>query len=568
MKKSSIFYSILFSSIILGGYKILGYLGVTIAPTIKRATYPILMHNTFTTNEEIDRIILLSLITSTIVLFVLNKKNKFFKFSFRKFVFTSLWIVLIFETISILRWLIYPIIETDYLSSIDWQITIIETDIYYFLALASSVLTVFLLFSWLIKRIVITTITMIKDTEQIKNSLINSLYFTHKFSDYKIGEISKRERNFILLAIIIIAIIIPLTPYIPSINPDNYTVSVDVRLYNVWLEPLEEDITNLHLGTNLGDRPLSLLTIYSIEKTFGIEQHKLLQYFPVLLTPIFCISVYLAVREGTKNELTAVICSAFSLVSYITLVGIYAGLFSNWLAVIVIFFSIYFLLRYFNRYKKEDFLIFSILLILSFFFHSYSAYYFGISLVFFLIFSTISNSIQKKNAFIVGIMIVTALLINYTYTEIIVEVPSSFEFVQSFLGNSAITIENFAERWETIFFIMTVREGGIFSNSIMIGLAIFWIITMNFRNKFEVLLFSHMPIITLLFLFGNATIQSRQFYVLPVILFATLGAIKITKYFEFKTQEKWIFFSALIAFNTNYLLRTLMNLYLVLPEKT
>jgi len=272
----------------------------------------------------------------------------------------------------------------------------------------------------------------------------------------------------------------------------------------------------------------------------------------------------LLVKEGLKSERIALICSALSIASYTVLIGIYAGLYANWLATIISCFLFYFLLKFVHTPNKLNLTIVGVLSIIIFQFHSYAGYYYLTIIVAFLSITFFTKrTISNKNLLLLGIIVLIAFGFNY-YKTIIIEVPNSIEEIE--WATNKVTVENFAERWETLGYVMYIREGGIFPNSIMIALAIFWAITINFRNNFERLLFSFIPILAIFFLFGNPVLQSRQLYVFPVMLFATLGGIKIMKLFRFSEKNQLIFLSLLFLFNSNYVLRTLMNLDLVLPE--
>ena len=99
---------------------------------------------------------------------------------------------------------------------------------------------------------------------------------------------------------------------------------------------------------------------------------EVIEHFPLILGPGLVLALYFLTLELTRNEKIALIAAFLGAVSFHTLVGIYAGFYANWLALIVGYISIVFLFRYLRSGRPSDIVIFSILLIGVLFLHVYT----------------------------------------------------------------------------------------------------------------------------------------------------------------------------------------------------
>lgn len=572
-------------------YKTAGIFSVRTFPTINRVTIPIDFDGSFTTVPLVDGMVLAGLAVAAfcvatnrkvysiaaaaayvavVVIAGLNQgayaeyllffsgaafvgaliANRYRMWEYRagakRFARASILYMLIFEIGALVRWLIHPFYTKQLFAGSDWHLTFMESQLYYLAALGSAAMLLILIYSLAIRL----------------NISSNRLQFLWKEAPHD----GRSKRSWLYLALISgTAFAMPFYPYLPALNPTSYLVSVDIRYYDAWLDSARDGgISALFVqGTSPGDRPFSLIVLYVVSSVIQ-SRELVLQFAPVIFAPAFSIATYLLVREGLRSERYALLSAILAIASYTTLVGVYAGLYANWMANIVGIFVFFFLIRYIKRGKSFDFMLFAIFSTVVFFFHTFAGYFFMTSVGMFLILSLVFRSgISRRNMALIAITVAIAFAINYS-KSIIVETPDSISEAQLLLSTTT-SIENFASRWFTLNFVMKLHEGGIFGNTVMLGLAAIWAITVNLKNHFERLCFAPLPFVAFLFLFGDITLQGRLLYVLPVMLYATMGIFRLFNIFNMSPRNKIILVSLLGTFFFNYLMRTLSNLYLVLP---
>src|SRR5690606_30103990 len=134
-----------------------------------------------------------------------------------------------------------------------------------------------------------------------------------------------------------------LIPHLPIINPDNQLVGVDTRQYAIWMDELRAsknsfDFLNKAFVEILGgDRPLSLFFLFAfqnvVDSSGQTDAHNL-EYVTFILAPSLVIVSYFLTRELTRNDNTSLLAAFLTSISFHILIGIYAGFYANWLALI------------------------------------------------------------------------------------------------------------------------------------------------------------------------------------------------------------------------------------------
>ena len=124
---------------------------------------------------------------------------------------------------------------------------------------------------------------------------------------------------------------------------------------------IEDIIHNAFVEQTHGDRPFSLFVIYLLSQITPQSPGDTIDYIPILLTPISTIVIFLLSREITSNKKISHLASFFSIFSFQTLIGIYAGAYANWMGLIIGFLMLLFLFRFLrSAYKKFSFVLFDI----------------------------------------------------------------------------------------------------------------------------------------------------------------------------------------------------------------
>ena len=85
---------------------------------------------------------------------------------------------------------------------------------------------------------------------------------------------------------------------------------------------------------------------------------------PLILGPLLVLAAYYLTRELTLNNDTASLLGSFlTAVSLPTLIGIYAGSYANWFALIIGYLCIIFLFRYLKVPSRFNLSLYSVLVV-------------------------------------------------------------------------------------------------------------------------------------------------------------------------------------------------------------
>jgi hypothetical protein len=143
-------------------------------------------------------------------------------------------------------------------------------------------------------------------------------------------------RRLGIVSILLLSVILPIIPYLPSINPEFKPVSVDIRFYSIWLgEMLSRDcwsaVEYAFYGMENGNRPLYLLILYSLTN-LGISKDAVLNFETLLASPFFTLAVYYTSKRLSRDSLYALLASLSAVLGFNMTVGMMAGLFAAWTA--------------------------------------------------------------------------------------------------------------------------------------------------------------------------------------------------------------------------------------------
>jgi hypothetical protein len=141
-----------------------------------------------------------------------------------------------------------------------------------------------------------------------------------------------------LTSVLLLSIVLPIIPYLPSINPSFKPVSVDIRYYSAWLSNmLETDcwsaVKYAFYGVENGNRPLYLLMLYFLT-SLGISRDVVLNFEALLISPFFALAIYYTAKRLSGSGIYAVSASLAGLLGFNMTVGMFAGLYAAWIALI------------------------------------------------------------------------------------------------------------------------------------------------------------------------------------------------------------------------------------------
>jgi asparagine N-glycosylation enzyme membrane subunit Stt3 len=381
--------------------------------------------------------------------------------------------------------------------------------------------------------------------------------------------LKSRTKIIYILLFVLLSITIALIPHQQPINKDDQQIGVDTAQYVDWINNLiqsndiPEFIRQAFVIQNFGDRPLALIflfTIVNIVKIVNANFYYIIEYVPLVLGPALILAIYFLTRELTSNDITSLIASFLTAVSFHTLIGMYAGFYANWLALIIGYLSFVFLIRFLKKPSKLNLIVYSMLIVLLLFAHVYTwtvlATVMGIYLVVLLKF----NYYSRKSIILLLLVISSSVVIDVARMTI---TDSSSGIVNDIAVASTgrAGLEQYYVRWANLIDVTQIHLAGQFSNFLLFILGLYWLICCNLRQPSNILIAIFLSVGVIPLFFGDWIMQTRVFYDIP---FQIPAAIALT-YVKKQTNGTMIVLPIciwLIALS----IRTVSNFYLILPS--
>jgi hypothetical protein len=354
-----------------------------------------------------------------------------------------------------------------------------------------------------------------------------------------------------LASAMILSVVLVIIPQNPSINRDNQDIGVDTHYYVTWIGELakSKSVSDLIYQAFIvqgqdGDRSLSLIFLFLIYQIVGGNLSEVIEHSPTIFGPGIVLAFYFLTLGLTRNEKIALIAAFLGAVSIHTLIGIYAGFYANWLALIVGYISIVFLFRYLRSGRLSDIVVFSTLLIGVLFFHVYTwTILTAVAGIFLLTMLVIQDKRRNKknndsndNYYYFANRRIFLLLLFAILPSIAVDIAkvlltgSSGGIEQDLqLAQTRLGIEQFNLRWQILNTTMHDGLGGAFSNFIILSLGLFWVLKSNMHEPTTIFLIIFLSTGIIPLFVGSWGIQARVFYDVPFEIPAAIALYYISR---------------------------------------
>ncbi len=404
----------------------------------------------------------------------------------------------------------------------------------------------------------------------LRKSILHSLFI--KFKEYGIlvplaignAQLSTRKKFSFLVVIITLSIALFLIPHNSTVNETNQLIGVDIDEYIRWETMLinttsvDDLINKTFVIIASGDRPITLLFLLLIIEVTTIDDPSVIEYFPMVLLPFFILTVFFLTKELFSNDTTALISAFLSGVSFHLLIGMYAGLYANWLALIVGYLAIMLFFKYLKGSNQIVGIFFFISIIALMFTHVYTWVIITVVLILFSIYTLKVDNSNKKRLFSLLSLIAISILLE-AFRIYVIGTSSGIQQIN--VVNKGIDLEPFYRSWENLTFATLIYVGGIFSNFIIYGLVIYWSFRSDLKKSSNVFLFIFLSLMLVPFFIGDEMIQARTFYDIPLQIPAAIALTQLMKTYQGKMMAfslcMWILFVAV---------RTLFHLYVISPK--
>lgn len=394
---------------------------------------------------------------------------------------------------------------------------------------------------------------------------------------------TKTKIVFLSLSITL-SIVIATIPHLPAINNDNQFVGVDTVHYAAWIADLKNSknaqdfIQQLFVEQSDGDRPISLLLIFSFQQMLsGVNSSAYtIEYLPLLFGPALVMVIYFFTKELTTNDAVSLFAAFLTAISFQTLIGIYAGFYANWIALIFGYLSLLFSFRYLERQRTKDLVLFGSFLILTLFSHLYTWSILALVTGIFLSVSLARPHLLRRGNYVIRMFSPVAkrpllLLFAVLFCTVAMDIGrmaltgSSGGIERDLQVSERAGLEQFALRWNNLTYATTVYVGGLFANFMILGLGLYWLFTSNIKENQNIFVMIFLSLGILPFLFGEWVIQTRVFYDIPFQIPAAFALLHIERQAGSSMMLKllpiciWLVVVSIIAVS---------NFHLVLPMNT
>ena len=128
-------------------------------------------------------------------------------------------------------------------------------------------------------------------------------------------------------------------PHLSTTNPKGERLGSNSPAYVRSLELIKRQTANsaqfVFKDISSGDRPLTLLVLFLITEATNADPFQIVEYSPLILTPLLILGSFFLARQLTANDKISVLTAFLSAISFQTVIGIYSGYYANWFALIL-----------------------------------------------------------------------------------------------------------------------------------------------------------------------------------------------------------------------------------------
>ena len=349
---------------------------------------------------------------------------------------------------------------------------------------------------------------------------------------------SRKTSLFYLSFFVIFSISLALIPHLSTLNKDNQQIGSDSETYVEWMTQLQQSknlqdfLKSAFIDLIAGDRPLTLIFLFLLTTIINAPMLDTIEYLPVILGPALVLVIYFLTRELTSNETASMFAAFLTGLGYFQIsVGIYAGFYANWIALLVGYSSLIFFFRFLRTSSKISLSLFFALLVATLFSHAYTWSVIIIVMTIFLGVSFLLNSYPRKRTIVLLLVVLSSVGVDVVKTTMVESFGSKggvklvLDIAQSKVGLKALGLV-----WDTLIDATQLHYGGIFCNFIVLALVIYWLIRSNLRIHFNMFITVFLMIGIPPLFFGDWIVQSRVFYNIPFQIPAAIALTYISRH--------------------------------------
>ncbi len=464
----------------------------------------------------------------------------------KQLTYFTLIILSTYEVISLTYWaIILPIsMKNDLLR----ELATLEYSIYYISSQITPLMTLLILYYWLITWIIKISL------EEIKEKIIQKIRKEIIIKENENTSILKINWRIMLIISIIISVISSIYPYLPSINPNNSPVGVDIKAYTEMVKEIENDLSKVTIVAN-GSRPIILLLIYFIWKISSLNLIEVVKWMPLILNPMLVLSTFYLIDKTTNNREYATLSALITSMGIKITVNMYSYFLTNMLALSIIYVAIALLLDSIERRDRKELLISIMLASIAIFTHPWTFTQFYVALAFMAFIKLMKNRRLKSVDYEIMFLVITGVI--DVLKEQFIGV-GSVRAASGTIGRQPFIL-NIFNFWGNVIFAFRLLYGGFLSNPILMTLALIGIYRLEEKYAFHKYLKNLIFVSSIAFLIANGSLQSRLIFNLPIEILVAYTLYWISKLKIHKPIKIAVFIFTLTS-TLNYMFKSLANL--------
>lgn len=470
------------------------------------------------------------------------------------------------EVLSMFYWMIYPHLSYEALENAQT----LQSGLFYFAGRLNPLLVILTLFSWSLSAFDHWALRI--RGLSIKEGGITLKLVTSRplVGQTRENEISVNSKVLLLLAAVALSWLTVVYAYLPSLNESGAYVSVDAPFYEGYLRTAL-DLRGVELMRyifgEMSERSLAIFLMYSLAALTGLTPEIIVKGFPLILSLLLTISSYFVIVRITYNQRLALYSALLSGTSTVTIVGMYAGYYANWLAISMALLALGSAFGYVNTGEPSYLLGACAFLALAELSHVWTWTFFCAALFALLLYYMLFEGLLRRRvidtdrALSLSLPVATSLVFDLLKRHF-----SGVGTIGAEVGlrtaSSGMRILNVFLFDKNLSYMLEIFVGGLTSNALYLALAALAVLLPSTDDDLSALFSALLFVASFPFLFYDYALQSRLLYVLPLHLMTAKGAYNLSILAEDKglEMESKLFLAFVLLSSTNYALRSSANL--------
>ncbi len=408
----------------------------------------------------------------------------------------------------------------------DLGLSKLNTDLYFFLAPLSTIFLLGLLYAWLLSIVgrgasrysssARSIIHFFSEPFQRILSFVRTRSLSESAQIFKILS----QPRLLLTISMAVSVLLAFVPYRPDLNPNGILVGVDSPTYVTWISqmltrPVPQALQYSFVEGLDGSRPLLLVVLYTVA-SLGVSPSQIIEYLPMILTPLLALSTYAFVRYGHGNANFAGLTALFTPFTFYLPVGLWGGYYANLAALVFVYLFLTLLLLFSKSPSTTKYAAMFAVSVALFLTHPWTWVLIATAgLVF-------AFSLWRETHLLIHLKSIAGIVIAGVALDVLKSTLFATRTVAADLATKLPTSADPSAFWVNLVDGLLYTHSGLFASWIIIGVGLFACFALRFKDWFERLVLLWVGVASIPFLLLDGYNQTRIVYDLPIpVLMAT-----------------------------------------------